>query len=45
MPIVIAGDSHGWITLITNGLNGGQQSQSVTFSGHTAAPGKGGNKS
>jgi hypothetical protein len=34
-PFIFAGDAQGWITIVTNGLSGGAQSQTATFSAHT----------
>ena len=41
LPIVVAGDSFGWITLTTNSQSGGQQGQCVSFAAHTAENSKG----
>jgi len=35
LPIVVAGDTHGWITLVTNSAQGGELGQSVSFAAHT----------
>jgi hypothetical protein len=38
MTLIFAGDSQGWITVVTNNPQGGAQGISIALSGHTKEP-------